>query len=556
MFVSLLGRLLGAVCLVTLLFVWGCRRENPSTFDSNLPPETIISGAPAESTLSFYQVHIYWYGQDPDGEVDHYEYAVTDTNKIPGEDTPGFDGFYRTTATDSTFKLTADLPQILGHRFYVRAIDNQGKMDPTPAWTYFVAHDFNFPNVEFHTSRGVWTDRSGNQREVRLTSSATGTPTDTIGVGGAVELSWGGFDVDPGGFVTGYEYRSSGVDGYLGGSLADTAYSLSFAKPAGTDLSKYFSGTDKVQVRAIDDAGAKTNPDSVRSFVVGFSPITWILDPTQPASLVRKRMFKDITDGNQNYWPSGVTLADPKSDLYGDSYRSILFFYTGFDDPRDMSLNPANPSGVISFEYRILKNKGGLAYLPITGWESYPTPSQFSGGKAAQLESADWLFIVRAVDELGRKGRPDTIAVNVNYAPYFTQVTYVDMNGQEHPLKNAVINLTQVDGEYPDVLIRYLASDLHFPPPDTNPADPQNVVEQENGVVKDYSPRLNGASVGFDNAPGDTIPGETYFRVEPEAPATQRRGVIGPGENIILLRTRDTSNRVGDLTLKFQVNLN
>jgi hypothetical protein len=385
------------------LFAWGCRRENPSAFDSNLPPETIIPGAPAESTLSFYQVHIYWYGQDPDGFVDHYEYAVTDTNKAPGEDTPGFDGYFRTTATDSVFKLTADLPQILGHRFYVRSIDNQGKADPTPAWIYFVAHDINFPDVEWHTTRATWTDRSGNQRSVPIRSNSRGSPTDTVGVGATAEFTWGGFDVDPGGFVTGFEYRSTKDDAFRGGSLADTSITLSFEQPAGSALTSYFTGNERVQVRAIDDAGAKTNPDSVRSFVVGFNPVTWILDADQPGSLVAKRSFVDDETGL--VWPSGTTLADPPATTSG---REVKFFYTGVDDPRDMSLDPSNPSGIIGFEFRRLKNGGGLAYRPVpaSDWVSYPSPSVFlgdlgvPGSGTVNLDSGNYAFLIRSVDEL------------------------------------------------------------------------------------------------------------------------------------------------------------
>jgi hypothetical protein len=559
MSVSLPGRPLGAVCLLSLLVLWGCRRENPSTFDSNLPPETIISGAPAESTLSFYQVHVYWYGNDPDGFVDHYEYAVTDTNKAPGDDTPGFSGFYRTTVTDSVFKMSANLPQILGHRFYVRAIDNQGKMDPTPAWTYFVAHDFNFPDVVFHTSQARWIDRSGNLRTFPLTSTTRGAPTDTVGMGAEVEFSWGGFDVDPGGFITGYEYRSSKDDEFQGGTLADTTFSLSFARPAGSAISSYFSGNELVQVRAIDDAGAKTNPDSARSFVVGFSPLTWILDPTQGGTPVRKKVFSDRD--TELVWPSGTTLADDPNG------RNVRFQYTGFDDPRDQSLNPNNPSGIIGFEYRRLLNGGGLAYQKLPGWNPYPVPSEFSLGNlpgqpgSSELKSGDYLFLVRSVDEMGRKGRPDTLAVNVNYAPYYAWVRYVGQDGMEHPLWNpggslVTVDIDSVAGSYPDLQVRYFARDTHFPPPDTDPLDPNIVVETELSSVKDYLARLNGSRTGFEAAPIDTAggrgPGETFFEVDPNT-AT---GKVRPGENELLLRVRDVSNRVGELKIKFLVNLN
>jgi hypothetical protein len=128
-----LALLLGFLCLV---LVWSCRRDQPSGFDRNLPPETMLTGAPPESTSSYYRVHLQWFGTDPDGYVVHYEYSVTDTSRVPGEDMPGTTGYTRTTRTDSTFVLAANKTQTLGHRFYVRAVDNEGKTTSTsPRWT-------------------------------------------------------------------------------------------------------------------------------------------------------------------------------------------------------------------------------------------------------------------------------------------------------------------------------------------------------------------------------------------------------------------------------------
>jgi len=166
--------------------VWGCREQAPSNFDSNIPPETFISGAPAESTLSYYQVHLRWGGTDPDGLVDHYEFSVTDSNQVPADIDPDFSGYYATTRTDSLFRLSADAPQILGHRFYVRAVDNEGKVDPTPAWTYFVSHDYNFPSVVWERASGNWTDKYGVKHTLAIKSNDRFDPTDTIGVGGSI----------------------------------------------------------------------------------------------------------------------------------------------------------------------------------------------------------------------------------------------------------------------------------------------------------------------------------------------------------------------------------
>jgi len=79
-------------------------------------------------------------------------------------------------------------------------------------------------------------------------------------------VSWDGFDLDEGGYVVGYEFRSSADLIFRGGSLADTSYSRDFAPKMSGGKLVYFSGSEILQVRSIDDAGAKTQPDSVRSW--------------------------------------------------------------------------------------------------------------------------------------------------------------------------------------------------------------------------------------------------------------------------------------------------
>jgi len=553
--VSRWGGRLGLCCLLTLIFLWSCRRENPSNFDRNLPPETVITGAPAESTQSFYQIHVFWHGEDPDGLVDHFEYSVTDSNKTPGEDDPNFSGYFQTTRTDSVFRMTANKPQILGHRFYVRAVDNEGKTDPTPAWTYFLAFDTNPPEVVFHLGVGTWIDRAGNMNTIQLTSDDVNNPTDTIGVGGSIAVTWGGFDRDVGGSVVGFEHRTTQDPRFVGGTLADTARSISFAETAGGDLTSYFSGDEAILVKAIDDAGARTQPDAAaRSVVVNFSPITWIIDPNQTSPPVRKRVFTQTS--TQAVWPSGTTLAD--------GLVSIQFKYTGFDDARDMSLDPNNPSGISVFQFRRLENRGGLAYKDIENWNAFPQVSDFNNTSTLNLDSGDYIFLVRAVDELGRLGKPDTIKVNINYSPYFEWVSYLapdssvtDLWLGTSPQSPPVTIALSPDstGGYPDFDVFFFARDDHKPPPDQHPADFNAVVEEELGVPTDYFVKLNGSSSGLDPAPVDSlgapIPDTRSF------PVTQLGGggVIGPGQNTFDLAVRDNSGRIIVITVVFLITL-
>jgi len=550
------GGSVGAGCLLLLAF-WSCRETPPSSFDSNLPPETVISGAPAESANAYYRVHIKWYGSDPDGSIDHFEYAITDTNKAPGEDTPGFSGFRSTTRSDSVFVFTANLPQILGHRFYVRAVDNQGKADPTPAMAFFRAEDFNTPRIVFHQGIGTWYDRAGHLRTAQIRSTNRYNPTDTIGVGGSVTVSWSGFDIDPGDSVIGYQYRLSTETLYNGGTLADTVASVSFARPAGASLASNFSGGAAFFVLGIDVAKAKTDPEAVRSFVVNFDPVTWVVDPDQTDPPVHKRVFKD-TDRTQTTWPSGTWLADG-----GGSGRDVAIKYTAFDDPRDMSLDPNNPSGVLGYRFRVLNQGNGVAYQSIPGNpRPYPQVNDFRSDIFGTLGTGDYLLLVQATDELGRNGKPDTIKVNVNYYPYFVTVHYVDELGSEQelwvpalpsaPQDTVTVTMHTQGGAYPELLVRILARDDHHPPPGKDPLDFNPVVEDELGFVVDYSARLNNSREGFVDQPTDStgaIPLERSFVVDPEGGS----GFLAAGLNRLEILTRDGSGRVTTLVVLFSL---
>jgi hypothetical protein len=514
----------------------------------------VLTGVPAESTSAFYQVHLKWYGVDPDGLVDHYEYSVTDTSKVPGEDDPGFSGFLKTTKTDSVFRLEANKVQTLGHRFYVRAVDNEGKTDPTPAWTYFVADDFNLPGVRFLSATAHWKTGRGTDTTVALTSNSAFAPSDTIGVGGDFRASWTGFDNDPGGYVVGFEYRRSSDPEHLGGTLSDTSAAFSFARPAGSDLSDYYSGIAAILVRSIDDAGAKTNPESLRSVVVNFSPRAWIVDPNQTNPPVRANPPVFVEKDSQVIYPTGTFLAD--------GIRRITFKYTGRDDKRDIRLDPNNPSGITGFQYRRLKGGGGVAYLDVASWKPYPLVSDFDDGVG--LTSGDYTYLIRARDELGREGAAETLKVSVNYFPYFEYVSYVDGNDVEQPLWNPGPSGNQVDtvlvgiapsgGGYPDLTIRFYARDDHDPG-NMDPMDFNPVVEQELSQVASYQALLNSARSSFLGAPVDSLgqptADERQYPVSPLGGA----GIVGSGINVLVVKAKDISNRITTVQIVFRAEL-
>ncbi|MFH0777518.1 MAG: hypothetical protein V2A71_02695 [Candidatus Eisenbacteria bacterium] len=349
----------------------GCRKERPG-FERNLPPETFLSSVPLDSTYVFYRVRLYWGGLDPDGQVVGYFYAVTDSNIAVAETSWVF-----TTATDMEFSLTANNPEMLGHRFYCRAVDERGLVDPTPAFVFFYARDFNLPKVTFTKSYAV-----SPRAEIIPLSASNRTqlfdsiPGDTVPTGSYLHFAWRGWDDDPGGYLTGFLYRTSDDATYRGGTLADTSFSTQVTR----------MGLISVEVRAIDDAGARSRPDTARYVVVNNDPDTRLLPPCEGCP-------KGFMEGGSIPRREGDTLR-----LTGDV--KVAFSWDSWD----------KDGFVIGWSHRLTRYGGGPAYLQVnnTTWES------------ATLVSSDYEFMVRARDnEMKDEGAPAICKFYVNCAPYF-----------------------------------------------------------------------------------------------------------------------------------------
>ncbi|MDO9170399.1 MAG: hypothetical protein Q7W29_01030 [bacterium] len=129
----------------------------------NALPDTRITGTPPYLRDTEYTVHFYWTGSDPDGRVRGYQWKMTangddgisirDTLTVDPATGDTINPWRFTTASDSTFVVTADrqgfeddaiLPEHM-QRFYqphtliVRAIDDHGGVDPSPALVSFTS---------------------------------------------------------------------------------------------------------------------------------------------------------------------------------------------------------------------------------------------------------------------------------------------------------------------------------------------------------------------------------------------------------------------------------
>jgi len=379
------GTIVLALAVLLLFPASGCREKPPSQFDRNKPPETFLTSAPAESSLSFYRININWAGFDPDGFVAHYQWAITDS--LPDAE---FLPWQTTTRTDSIFIFNVrDDSQVLGRRFWVRAIDNEGRRDDTPAWTFFVSLDAAYPEVQFTRSRGTGTllDPPG---DITVTIDATDEiePNDTIPAGGSVQFGWTGVDLDtvPGqrvGRVVGFRHKLNTRElDWVGGTLADTAASYANLP----------SGVHIFYVQALDEAGLATDSfsqaSSRRSFVANFDPDTWF-------ETVNDTIFWSNDGGHF----AGDTLG-------GESLRSITAHASAKD--RDGS--------VAKLQYRL----GGDNWTDKT--DAGTTNVEVS---ASQIRQGNHDFAVRGVDNLSRPdGTEAKFRFYVGYKPIFYETYF------------------------------------------------------------------------------------------------------------------------------------
>jgi len=112
-----------SIALIFGLLVSSCIKKPIESPVGNLPPETYCFIAHVDTVDTVpAKVTLYWMGNDPDGEVVGFYYAIN------GKDTTF------TTKTSETF--TFNVPRgdtFATHTFEVWAVDNEGATDPTPA---------------------------------------------------------------------------------------------------------------------------------------------------------------------------------------------------------------------------------------------------------------------------------------------------------------------------------------------------------------------------------------------------------------------------------------
>ncbi|MGN8225705.1 hypothetical protein [Gracilimonas sp. BCB1] len=114
--------------LSAAFFISGCDAGLSGTASENQPPSTNLTVERINRGDDFRlssQINISWWGNDPDGYIVGYEYAINDTSE---------DAWTFTERSDSTFILPITEGQSVDDvLFKVRAVDNEGAKDPVGA---------------------------------------------------------------------------------------------------------------------------------------------------------------------------------------------------------------------------------------------------------------------------------------------------------------------------------------------------------------------------------------------------------------------------------------
>jgi hypothetical protein len=294
--------------------------KDPVRVDRNRPPNTFLVAAPAESASASYRIHLFWRGEDPDGYVAGFQWAWDDSSVT---------AFRFTTKTDSVFELVVNDSAVIAggssnqppqtskpHTFFIRAIDNLGK--PDPSLTQFNHRIYlattQKPNVQF------------------VGQIPSGAEVDTLCDGQPFQICWTGSDPD--GSVIGYRYNAGSFNSPI---VQDTC--ATFNDPSNPNSISLASGLYTVTVQAVDNAFALSDPGASKALiVVNRDPETWFSDTSGARDTIGYYIQPFLR--GQEITPVITPFFE------GDTvpYRSTVFWnWNGQDNPCD------NPNGIESY---------------------------------------------------------------------------------------------------------------------------------------------------------------------------------------------------------------
>jgi hypothetical protein len=287
----------------------GCRSALAPNVSRNRAPETWITAAPQDTITTTeksgdhthapiqtipIRYHMYWAGSDVDGAVVGYYWAVTETLPTPPEGTTGLAPLpgprpsqYRfTTKTDTTLSFdVSEFRPDRQHAFFIYAVDDKGRADPTPARFIFNALDRFPPIPKIDVGQGtgivarVLTPHTVSIKDTTIAlrdsfdlSNLGRSPKDTIPSGARIDFAWSADTTITNGHATKFKYK---LDEPFFVEVDSSTHGVSYN--AGLGTTDAVPGTKTFTLRAIDAAGGAR--EITRRFQINFDPDTWFWGP-------------------------------------------------------------------------------------------------------------------------------------------------------------------------------------------------------------------------------------------------------------------------------------
>jgi hypothetical protein len=418
------------LCLIValiLIIAQGCEEEDIVRPDQNRPPETVLSVAPGVGDRVFHRYLVRWAGLDRDGVVTEYEVATVAEEEIfggyTGEDTIQYLldlDWERTDETERLFVFRADRPNSRNHSIYIRAIDNEGKADPSPARTNFMAIDFGLPEIEIQMTSNLpeeYTKLHRDRLKVPVPEGDT-LPVYNLENPGEpilIKAFWKGFDPDSGwagagGGIVEWKYRlDSAVEVTLPVEM-DSVVLAYYEDEFG--LSDVWVGFHELRLAGVDDANAR-GQEAVARFVINYDPQT-VID-----SIWTFRRDTEKNDHVQIPGPDSLKLIYAKDwpdtmevDRTGYHFGQLImkFHATDRDGPTPESFKWGIRRTLLNSDW-ISKQCGQSGDTTFYCDTTFFEPFLYADNTAYELT-------VRARDDYQKAdGSPAMLAIEVNVAP-------------------------------------------------------------------------------------------------------------------------------------------
>jgi hypothetical protein len=443
-----------------LALALGCRQDVPALFQRNQRPETTLTIIPEDSTLGLYRYHVYWRGEDPDGRVLRYIFAITDTLSRNEEENwdptlaEDIEHSFYTEKTDSIFVFNSSL----GHAaFHISAIDDFGDKDRTPARAFFKVKDNGLPKVQFLDVRSP---ALSEPCTAELCTIPNYTPFKIRFTG-----------TTSNGAVTGYQWQSQrpargprtqppepfqplGVDSLfwdadLETTLVDFRGDTLWSLRQGIvtvyyNITRDDSLTGNFSFRArVRDQATQTSllAEGFKRVVINHDPETQLYrmprcdcpNAPQPCSATDSVRAGFLTGIDATPWPVEDWVPFCEGDTLPTAAH-VRFFVKGVDDSLDVPETPGGGLKDVSYSYWYYYTApGGLGQLTMPASRAYaPTtvalPPVVGGGGDYRgmigwdadhgLCPFDYTFFAAAVDEQDKlDGTPDFMSFHVSHTP-------------------------------------------------------------------------------------------------------------------------------------------